>query len=59
MISVREVTPELHISEAVLFRCLFGVVFMVTWLIKVGETGLKDLSADPGNDSRFVRILFK
>ena len=41
MISVREVTPELHILEAVLFRCLFGVVLMVTWLIKVGETGSK------------------
>ena len=28
MISVRQVTPELHVAEAVLFRCLFGVVFM-------------------------------
>ena len=43
MISVREVTPELHILEAVLFRCLFGVVFMVPWLIRVGKTGLKTL----------------
>jgi len=43
MISVREVTPELHILEAVLFRCLFGVVFMVPWLMRVGKTGLKTL----------------
>lgn len=41
IISVREVTPELHILEAVLFRCLFGMVFMVTWLIKVGKIVLK------------------
>ena len=41
MISVREVTRELHILEAVLFRCLSGVVFMVPWLVKVGKTGLK------------------
>lgn len=41
MISAREVTPELHILEAVLFTCLFGVVFMVPWLMSVGKTGLK------------------
>ena len=41
MIRVRGVAPELHILEAILFRCLFGMVFIVTWLIKMGKTGLK------------------
>ncbi|MEC9022531.1 MAG: EamA family transporter [Pseudomonadota bacterium] len=41
MISLREVTSELHILEAVLFRCLSGVVFMVPWLVKMGKTGSK------------------
>jgi drug/metabolite transporter (DMT)-like permease len=40
MIGVREVTPELHILEAVLFRCLFGVVFMLPWMYRVGRIGL-------------------
>ena len=41
MISVREVTSELHILEAVLFRCCSGIVFMLPWLFKVGKTGSK------------------
>ncbi len=62
MISVREVTPELHVLEAVLFRCLFGVVFMIPWMIRVGRKGLKTqqpvLILTRGSLAYFVSALY-
>ena len=62
MIGVRKLTPELHIFEAVFFRCLFGVLFMVPWVIKTGATGLNTkkpfLTITRGTLAYFVSCLY-
>jgi len=34
--AVRTVTQELHVLEAVFFRSLFGIAFMLPWLVRNG-----------------------
>lgn len=62
MIGVRKVTPELHVFEAVFFRCLFGVIFMLPWVIKAGATGLNTqkpfLTITRGTLAYFVSCLY-
>jgi len=33
---VRKVVPDIHVLEAVMFRCVFGMVFMLPWLARRG-----------------------
>jgi drug/metabolite transporter (DMT)-like permease len=58
--SVRQVTPDLHVFEAVMFRSLFGIVFMVPWLIRRGISQMRTrkigLLAIRGSLAFFVTI---
>ena len=60
--SVRQVTPDLHVFEAVMFRSLFGIAFMVPWLMKKGLTGIKTkrlgLFAIRGSGAYFVTLFY-
>ncbi|HLJ18978.1 MAG TPA: DMT family transporter [Stellaceae bacterium] len=38
---VREASGELHPFEITFFRCLFGFVVLVPWIVKVGPSALK------------------
>ncbi len=38
---VREAADELHPFEITFFRCLFGFVVLVPWIVKVGPSALK------------------
>ncbi len=46
---VRKVVPEIPVLEAVMFRSLFGMIFMLPWLARHGIGELIPRSAD--NDS--------
>ena len=41
MTAVRQVTPELHVFETVMFRSLFGIAFMLPWLIRNGVSQMR------------------
>jgi drug/metabolite transporter (DMT)-like permease len=41
MMAVRKVTVDLHVFEAVFFRCIIGIAFMLPWLIRHKFAGLK------------------
>lgn len=41
MMAVRKVTVELHVFEAIFFRCVIGIAFMLPWLIRHRFAGLK------------------
>ena len=60
--SVRKVTPDLHVFEAVMFRSLFGIVFMVPWLIRRGISQMRThrigLFAIRGSLAFFVTTLY-
>lgn len=60
--SVRQVTPDLHVFEAVMFRSLFGIVFMVPWLIRRGISQMRTrkigLLAIRGSLAFFVTTLY-
>lgn len=63
IVSVRKVTQDLHVLEAVFFRSLFGLAFMVPWLIRHGPRaalGTKriGLFALRGTVAFFVTVLY-
>lgn len=59
---VRQVTPEIHVLEAVLFRSLFGVMFMIPWMIRQGAKSVRTerlgLYAARGTLAYFVTICY-
>jgi drug/metabolite transporter (DMT)-like permease len=61
--AVRAVTQELHVLEAVFFRSVFGIAFMLPWLIRNGPraalgTGRLGLFAIRGGLAYFVTLLY-
>lgn len=61
--AVRNVTEELHVMEAVFFRSVFGIVFMLPWLIRNGPrtalgTGRLGLFAIRGCLAYFITLLY-
>lgn len=38
--SVRQVSPSIPVFETVFFRCIFGIAFLMPWLIRRGRSGL-------------------
>ena len=40
MSAVRQVSPGIHIFEVVLFRSIFGILFMAPWVIRQGPAAL-------------------
>ena len=61
--AVRAVTEELHVLEAVFFRSLFGIAFMLPWLIRNGPgaalgTRRLGLYAIRGCIAYFVTLLY-
>ena len=61
--AVRTVTEELHVLEAVFFRSLFGIAFMLPWLIRSGPKtalGTKRLGllAIRGCIAYFITLLY-
>ena len=61
--AVRTVTEELHVLEAVFFRSLFGIAFMLPWLIRNGPKtalGTKRLGllAIRGCIAYFITLLY-
>ncbi|MDA1325691.1 MAG: DMT family transporter [Proteobacteria bacterium] len=63
IMSVRAVTEELHVLEAGFFRSLFGIAFMLPWLIRNGPRaalGTKRLGlyAIRGGLAYFVTLLY-
>lgn len=63
IVSVRKVTQDLHVFEAVFFRSLFGLAFMVPWLIRNGPNaalGTRHLGlyAIRGTIAFFVTVLY-
>jgi len=61
--AVRAVTVELHVLEAVFFRSIFGIAFMIPWLIRNGpktalSTGRLGLFAIRGSLAYFVTLLY-
>jgi S-adenosylmethionine uptake transporter len=60
---VRAVTEELHVLEAVFFRSVFGIAFMLPWLIRNGPrtalaTGRLGLFAIRGCLAYFITLLY-
>ncbi len=41
MVSVRKVSVDMHVLESVMFRSLFGIAFMLPWLMRRGISALK------------------
>ena len=41
MSAVRQVSPGIHVFEVVLFRSIFGVLFMLPWIIRQGPVALR------------------
>ncbi len=41
MTAVRKVSSEIHVFETVMFRSVFGIAFMLPWLVQSGFKGLK------------------
>jgi len=62
MTSVRQVTPDIHVFEAVMFRSVFGIAFMVPWLIRSGISQMRTrrigLLATRGSLAYFVTTLY-
>ena len=61
--AVRAVTVELHVLEAVFFRSIFGIAFMIPWLIRNGPraalgTNRLALFAVRGGIAYFVTLLY-
>ena len=61
--AVRIVTEELHVLEALLFRSLFGIAFMLPWLMRNGprtalRTNRLGLFAMRGCIAYFVTLLY-
>ena len=59
---VRKVVPDIHVFEAVMFRCLFGMVFMLPWLARRGigqlRTGRIGWLATRGAIAFFDTVLY-
>jgi len=59
---VRKVVPDIHVLEAVMFRSLFGMVFMLPWLARRGvgqlRTGKMGWLALRGAIAFFVTVLY-
>ncbi|MEE2655908.1 MAG: DMT family transporter [Pseudomonadota bacterium] len=62
MISVRKVSVDMHVLESVMFRSLFGIVFMVPWLMRRGISVIKTkrlgLLATRGTLAYFVTYFY-
>lgn len=62
MTAVRQVTPEIHVFEAVMFRSVFGIAFMVPWLLRRGISQMRTsrigLMAARGGMAYFVNVLY-
>ena len=61
--AVRAVTEELHVLEAVFFRSIFGIAFMIPWLVRNGpktalSTSRLGLFAIRGSLAYFVTLLY-
>ena len=60
--SVRQVTPDVPVFEAVFFRCIFGILFLVPWMIRRGISGLRTtkpgLLAVRGSMAFFVTVFY-
>ena len=41
MTAVRKVSVDMHVLESVMFRSIFGIIFMMPWLMKKGLSGIK------------------
>ncbi|NKB18908.1 MAG: EamA family transporter [Alphaproteobacteria bacterium] len=62
MTAVRKVSVDMHVFESVMFRSLFGIAFMVPWLLKKGVAGIKTkrlgLFAIRGSGAYFVTYFY-
>ena len=62
MTAVRKVSVDMHVLESVMFRSLFGIVFMMPWLLKKGLSGIKTkrlgLFAIRGSGAYFVTFFY-
>jgi len=62
MSAVRKVSVDMHVLESVMFRSLFGIAFMVPWLLKQGLSGIKTkrlgLFAIRGSGAYFVTYFY-
>jgi drug/metabolite transporter (DMT)-like permease len=62
MTAVRKVSVDMHVLESVMFRSIFGIAFMVPWLMKKGLSGIKTkrlgLFAIRGSGAYFVTFFY-
>jgi drug/metabolite transporter (DMT)-like permease len=62
MTAVRKVSVDMHVLESVMFRSLFGIAFMVPWLMRKGISGIKTkrlgLYAIRGSGAYFVTLFY-
>ena len=62
MTAVRKVSVDMHVFESVMFRSLFGIAFMVPWLMRKGFAGIRTkrlgLFAIRGTGAYFVTYFY-